>query len=371
MATIDLDGVHKRYGRVTALDGVSFGVKDGEFFCVLGPSGAGKTTTLKAIAGLEQPDGGQVRVGGVDVGDVEPTHRNLAMCFEGYALYPQLDVYGNIGSPLRSPQHRTPQAELDRRVRKTAAGLGIDHLLNRSVTQLSNGQRQRVALARVLVRPASAYLLDEPLAHLDAKLRAHMRAELRALSRDAGTTTVYVTHDYVEALSLADRIAVLRQGRILQSGTPEEIWQRPANVFVARAFGKPRISLVEGALVAEGDGEGSAFRGAGGAIRVPLGRGVAARDAVLLGVRARDLHLHRGAGDPPAGHARLAGSVYVLEQLGRQVEVTVQVGQERLSVLLPRDHARDLALDDTVTLTVDPAKVLVFAPGETGERIHP
>lgn len=368
MATISVESLRKTFGRVTALEDVSLDVRDGEFFCLLGPSGAGKTTTLKSIAGLVEPDSGVVRIGGQDVADVEPTHRNLAMCFESYALYPQHNVFENMASPLRSPLYRLPSSEVRQRVQRVADLLGIGHLLERSVTQLSNGQRQRVALGRVLVRPAHAYLLDEPLAHLDAKLRATMRAELKSISHEGLTTTVYVTHDYVEALSLADRIGVIREGRILQVGTPTEVWTKPANAFVAQAFGKPRINMLSGGLVSRNGGQ--AF--VSGGVEIPL-RDIDAPpgESVQLAVRPRDVALQLGAGDPPGTRVRLDGVVYVLEHLGRQTEVTVQIGESLVSVVVPRTAVPAMALDDKVGVLIDPSTTHVFLSGDEGKRVSP
>lgn len=369
MAAIEVRGLHKAFGKVTALEEVSFSVADGEFFCLLGPSGAGKTTTLKCVAGLTRPQRGSVFVDGEDVGDIEPNHRNLAMCFESYALYPQLSVFDNMASPLRSPAHRLDGDAVRHRVGGIAELLGIAQLLDRGVDQLSNGQRQRVALGRVLVRPANAYLLDEPLAHLDAKLRTAMRAELKRIAHgELTTTTVYVTHDYVEALSLADRIAVLKDGRIHQVGTPAQVWNEPADSFVAQAFGKPRICFVDGGLV-DGD-ETPWFVSSDGAVSIPVS-GVDARpgDAVRVGIRPRDLVLQVGAAEVAPGRVRVEGAVYVLEHLGRQTEVTVQVGQTWLSVLVPRAQAAGVAVGDKVGLVIDPEPVHVFLPGEQGRRI--
>ncbi|MDO0927704.1 ABC transporter ATP-binding protein [Streptomyces sp. TG1A-8] len=358
--SVALRDVHKSYGRTTALDGLELEVAEGEFFCLLGPSGAGKTTTLKIAAGLERPDRGTVEIGGRDMRDVEPYDRGVAMCFESYALYPHRSVYDNLASPLRSPRHRLPAAKARDRVGEIAGLLGIGGLLDRPVGQLSNGQRQRVALGRVLVRPARAFLLDEPLSHLDARLRRQMRAELKAIGAVRRTTTLYVTHDSVEALALGDRIGVVRDGRIVQTGTREDIWYRPYDTEVARAFGRPRINLLPGTVCEDG-----AFRSADGAARLPLPVRVPAGTGVLLGVRPRDVSL---TGD---GH-RLAGSVYVTEVLGRSVEVTVRIGASHLSLVTSRDEAAGLRPDDPVRPAVRPENLLLFEAdraGRPGRRI--
>ncbi|GAA4102491.1 ABC transporter ATP-binding protein [Actinomadura miaoliensis] len=367
MATIVLKGLRKTYGKVTALDGVDLELRDGEFFCLLGPSGAGKTTTLKAVAGLEEPDEGRVEIGGVDMDGVEPYDRRVAMCFESYALYPHYSAYDNMASPLRSPRYKVPADEAKRRVGRIAELLGISHLLDRNVGELSNGQRQRVALGRVLVRPADAFLLDEPLSHLDAKLRQSMRAELKTIGAVERTTTLYVTHDYVEALGLGDRIGVLREGRIVQVGTREEIWDRPADTFVAQSFGKPRVNLVEGAAA-----EGGRFRSPDGEVDIPLPGGVEIRPGrdLVLGVRPRDVALVRD-GRPADGTVELRGRVYVTEILGRQSEVTVSVGESRVSLVVPREQAAGLGREDPVRLAVPTARLLLFDPADGGRRIAP
>ncbi|GAA3960143.1 ABC transporter ATP-binding protein [Actinomadura viridis] len=371
MATLTLKGLRKTYGKVTALDGIDLEVADGEFFCLLGPSGAGKTTTLKAVAGLEPPDAGRVEIGGVDMDGVEPYDRGVAMCFESYALYPHYTAFDNMVSPLRSPRYRVPAAEARERVGRFAELLGISHLLDRGVGELSNGQRQRVALGRVLVRPARAFLLDEPLSHLDAKLRQSMRAELKTIGAVERTTTLYVTHDYVEALGLGDRIGVIRDGRIVQVGTREQIWNEPADTFVAHAFGKPRINLLPGEVA-----EGGRLRAAGGEIDLPSGgSGLAPGRAVTLGVRPRDLVLLRGAGDTaPEGMAEVRARVYVTEVLGRQSEVTVTVGDQRLALVVPREDAAGLAPETPVRLAVPGpdgpgGRTLLFDPADGGRRI--
>ncbi|MFE5185456.1 ABC transporter ATP-binding protein [Streptomyces sp. NPDC056628] len=360
---IRLRGVAKAYGAVRALDGLDLDVREGEFFCLLGPSGAGKTTTLKTVAGLELPDAGTVELDGVDQRGVEPYDRGVAMCFESYALYPHKSVYDNLAFPLRSPRHRLPAARARERIGEVAGLLGIAALLDRPVGQLSNGQRQRVALGRVLVRPARAFLLDEPLSHLDAKLRQQMRAELKAIGSVRRTTTLYVTHDSVEALALGDRIGVIRDGRIVQTGTREEIWYRPHDTEVARAFGRPRINLLPGTVT-----PGGGFRSADGGIELDLRAQAPPGTGVLIGVRPRDLTL--GAGP---GHT-LTGTVYVTEVLGRSVEVTVRLGDQRLALVVPRGEAAGLRPDDPVRLSVRPENLLLFEadrPERPGRRIGP
>ncbi|WP_420076361.1 ABC transporter ATP-binding protein [Streptomyces sp. JL3001] len=358
---IRLRDVRKTYGRVTALDGLELDVREGEFFCLLGPSGAGKTTTLKTVAGLETPDAGTVELDGRDMHGVEPYDRGVAMCFESYALYPHKSAYDNLASPLRSPRHRLPAAKARERIGEVAELLGISALLDRPVGRLSNGQRQRVALGRVLVRPARAFLLDEPLSHLDAKLRQQMRAELKAIGAVRRTTTLYVTHDSVEALALGDRIGVIRNGRIVQTGTREEIWYRPHDTEVARAFGRPRINLLPGAVTADGG-----FRSADGKVELPIRAEAAPGTEVLIGVRPRDLTLGEGPGH------ELTGTVYVTEVLGRSVEVTVRLGEQHLSLVAPRREATDLRPDDPVRLSVRPENLLLFEadrPERPGRRI--
>lgn len=351
MASLTLHGVRKEYGQVVALDSLDLDVRDGEFFVLLGPSGAGKTTTLKCVAGLEELSAGRVEIGGRDVTDAEPNSRHVAMAFENYALYPQYTVYDNIAFPLRSPRYRVSAQEAKSRIDRVTTTLGINHLLERAPRELSGGQRQRVALARVLVRPADVLLLDEPLSHLDAKLRAAMRAELKSLGDLQHTTSLYVTHDYLEALALGDRIAVLREGKLVQVGTREEMWHQPVDLFVAQAFGQPRINLVLGEIVRTDRGQ--AFRDQDGAFVIPLGDvDVPAQRSVWLGLRPRDLVLGESTGMHP-----LQGRVYVVESLGRQLEVTVDVGAQRISLVVPRT---EIEPDTTVTFSVPPHRLLLF-----------
>jgi multiple sugar transport system ATP-binding protein len=362
MATLSLQGLRKEYGDLVALDELNLDVRDGEFFVLLGPSGAGKTTTLKCIAGLETPTAGRVEIDGRDVTDVEPYDRNVAMAFENYALYPQKTAFQNMSFPLNSKRYRVSEEEARKRVERVAETLGIRHLLQRLPRELSGGQRQRVALGRVLVRPADVFLLDEPLSHLDAKLQMQMRAELRSLGEMQNTTSFYVSHDYREALALGDRIGVLREGRLVQMGTGEEVWQRPADTFVARTFGQPEINLVAGELV---DGpEGSLFRSRDGEIEVLLpNRPAPSGTSVELGIRPLDLEV--ADGETPPDTVKLAGRVYVVERLGRELEVTVKIGENLIAVVTGKGSKDP---DEQVTIFFSSSRLLLFE-AETGRRI--
>ncbi|MEJ5945191.1 ABC transporter ATP-binding protein [Pseudokineococcus basanitobsidens] len=378
MAGVTVTGVTKAYGKKRGVVDLSLDVADGEFFVVLGPSGAGKTTTLKAVAGLVEIDGGSVSIGGRDMAGVQPYHRRVAMAFESYALYPQRTVSENLASPLRSGRTGTYSAgEQQTRIEAVTTTLGINHLLERFPRELSNGQRQRVALGRVLVRPADAYLLDEPLSHLDAKLRAAMRAELKQLGSMSNTTSLYVTHDYQEALALGDRIAVLREGRLVQVGTPEEVWHHPVDSFVAKALGQPEINLLE-AVVDDGD-----LVAAGGGVRLPVPRGLDLRagDRARLGLRPRDLTLVPG--EDVAGESldrgqlvlqesadvevlQVEGRVRLAERLGRAVELEVDLGGGHHLIAVDESEA-PLAEGDAVRLAIPRRRVHVFAAGAPDE----
>jgi ABC-type sugar transport system ATPase subunit len=244
--TVRLEGIVKRHGALTVLHGIDLAIAAGEFFALLGPSGSGKTTTLRIIAGLEPHDTGRVIQDGIDVTHLEPGERDVAMVFQSYALYPHMSVYENIAFPLR--MIRTPSADIDVAVREAATKVHIEHLLVRKPGQLSGGQQQRCALARAIVRKPKLFLLDEPLSNLDAKLRLETRVELRKLQRALGITTVYVTHDQEEAMTIADRMAVFIEGRIVQIGTPNEVFDKPASIVVAAFIGSPPMNLLPGTL---------------------------------------------------------------------------------------------------------------------------
>ena len=313
MANVVLRDVEKRWGGFVAVARQSLSVADGEFLVLLGPSGCGKTTTMRMVAGLEEPSGGEIWIGERCVNDVMPKDRDIAMVFQNYGLYPHLSVGENIAYPLRV--RGVAKAERETRVADAARKVELGALLHRRPRELSGGQRQRVALARAIVRTPAVFLMDEPLSNLDAKLRVTMRAEIKHLQHELGITTIYVTHDQIEAMTLAHRVAVMNGGVVQQIAPPAEVYDQPANLFVAGFIGSPPMNLVPGALA---DG---VFTAPG--VRVP-GAGRGTRDGVVLGVRPECLAVtEAGAGD-------LAGGVVATELTGDAVLVTTQVGDARV-----------------------------------------
>ena len=292
MASVTLDAIDKRFGDQHIIKNVSVDIRDGEFCVLVGPSGSGKSTLLRIIAGLEEVSGGTVRIGGRDVTQLHPKERDIAMVFQSYALYPQLTVRENMGFSLKLAKR--PKAEIDAIVNEIARSLALDKLLDRYPRQLSGGQRQRVAMGRAIVRKPSVFLFDEPLSNLDAALRHHVRAEIREMYERMRTTCVYVTHDQVEAMTLADRIVVLRDGRVEQVGTPVELYDRPVNRFVAQFIGSPSINFFEG--VAQVCGDQTAIRCAEGIeIALPDRAPVHDGQEIVCGVRPE--HIRIGADD--------------------------------------------------------------------------
>ncbi len=248
MAEVSLHGVTKRFGAEVALNDVTLTVPDGAFVVLLGPTGAGKTTLLRIVSGLDRPDAGEVRIGGQDVAALTPAQRNVAMVFQQYSLYPHLTVRENLAFPLKSPLLRTPAAEIARKVAEVAAMLQIAHKLDNKATALSGGEMQRVSIGRALVRRPTVYLMDEPLSSLDAKLRADLRVELKDIQAKSGATFLYVTHDQVEAMTMATHVGVLDHGRLVQFGTPREIYENPVSLYAASRLGQPRINLLPAGL---------------------------------------------------------------------------------------------------------------------------
>ena len=319
MARIEYDDVSKRFPTQDrpAVDHLTLDVADGELLVLLGPSGCGKTTALRMLAGLEYPDSGDIRIDGKSVVRLEPKDRDVALVFQSYALYPHMSARDNIRYPLKIK--RMAESERDRRVATVAEMLSLQGLLDRRPARLSGGEQQRVALARAIVRQPRVFLMDEPLSNLDAKLRTHTRTELKALQRDLGTTTVFVTHDQAEAMTLADRIAVMDRGRLLQLGTPDDLYQRPANLFVAQFIGSPPMNILaaevrDGALVTEGGW------------RLPLPKTIAAARTVSVGIRPEAIVI-----DDAASGAQLA-EVLIAEPLGSETIVDVTVGSTLVKV---------------------------------------
>jgi multiple sugar transport system ATP-binding protein len=306
MATVTLSNLTKRYGKVEVLHGIDLQIADGEFVVLVGPSGCGKSTTLRMIAGLEDVSDGTVEIGGRVVNRVEPKDRDIAMVFQNYAIYPHMSVRRNIGFGLKTAKLSKDQKTA--RVEETAAILGMTDYLDRKPSALSGGQRQRVAIGRAMVRSPSVFLFDEPLSNLDAQLRTQTRIEIKKLHQRLGTTVIYVTHDQIEAMTLADRIVIMKDGHIQQVGTPSDVYHRPANTFVARFIGAPSMNL----LPATGDGVG--LRLTSGAVLPGSARG-----ELLVGIRPEDLH----PADPAT--APLSGKVTLAEPLGSETLLYVDV----------------------------------------------
>jgi multiple sugar transport system ATP-binding protein len=383
MAEIELRNVTKVFsGDVVAIDDVSLRIGDGEFIALVGPSGCGKSTLLRAIAGLEEVTSGEISIGGRDVTDLAPRHRDIAMVFQSYALYPHMSVRQNLGYGLKV--RRLPKAEIRKRVDEIAELLGLDDLLERKPAQLSGGQRQRVAMGRAIVREPQAFLMDEPLSNLDAKLRVGMRASLAQLHQRLGVTTVYVTHDQVEAMTLGQRVAVMKDGRVLQVDTPQTIYEQPRDLFVAGFIGSPAMNLVEATI----DGSEVAF----GQFRFPLDperRPPSGTERVILGIRPETFE---DVAFALPTLPTLAAEVVVLEELGSDAHVFFRVDATRVTVDTLEDEPDDGAdlvvergsllnarvdprtsacVGDSVRLAVDPARFHFFDPESGASLLGP
>jgi multiple sugar transport system ATP-binding protein len=353
VTVVEIESITKSFDGPAVVDGLNLTLEDGSLTVLVGPSGCGKSTTLRIVAGLESADAGTVRIGGRDVTRATPRERDVAMVFQNYALYPNLTVAGNIAFPLRNSG--VGKADAAERAREAAERVGIAPLLDRKPRQLSGGQQQRVAIARALVRTPSVFLFDEPLSNLDAKLRIELRSEIRRLQQELGITALYVTHDQEEAMTIADQLVVLDSGRIVQRGTPEELYRRPANTFVAGFIGSPSTNLLPGRL------SGGFFKADGLVWQAPAGPD---RD-FTLGVRPEDL-LVEPAGDDGDG------TVEVVELLGPRYVLIVKAGSHRLTAVVEAASVAGWATapapGDAVSVSVRPGRAHLF-DGSTGERI--
>jgi multiple sugar transport system ATP-binding protein len=358
MSAVTLRGLSKSYGPVQALRGIDLAVEPGEFTVLLGPSGCGKSTLLNAIAGLDEIDAGSVEIGGVDVTGREPSERGIAMVFQSYALYPTMTVRRNLSFGLRVRGVR--RTEVEQRLAWVTELLQLSGLLDRKPSQLSGGQRQRVAIGRALVQQAKVFLLDEPLSNLDAKLRTEMRVELKRLHQRLGATIIYVTHDQIEAMTLATRIAVMRAGSIEQYATPEALYERPATLFVAGFVGAPAMNFLSGSI---GRASGPVARIEADAVPLdgyPCGNSLADGQEIVFGIRPEHVSL---AGDPTRSPVIVAETLFI-EPMGADTLAWFQWGSQRISARLPPQRARGLS--GKVRLTLDVRQVSLFDP--TTER---
>ncbi|MEO1640517.1 MAG: sn-glycerol-3-phosphate ABC transporter ATP-binding protein UgpC [Pseudomonadota bacterium] len=348
MAEIQLRSVSKRWGSFVGVQSFDLTIADQEFLVLLGPSGCGKTTTMRMIAGLEDVTDGDILVDGKRINDLEPKDRDVAMVFQSYALYPNLNVYDNIRFPLKV--RGIPQAEHEERVMRASAMVELDDFLHRKPAELSGGQRQRVALARAIVREPNVFLMDEPLSNLDAKLRVSTRAQIKNLSHELKVTTIYVTHDQIEAMTLADRVVVMSKGVVQQVGTPTEIYDNPANTFVAGFIGSPAMNLVDGEIK---DGTFTTKN------MTVSGLPSSYNGPVTLGFRAEDASVAESGGE-------IGSKVYSLELLGEATMVTMRVGGTIVSVKSGKEYRAEI--DDAVHAAV-PAEICHLFDKTTGERL--
>lgn len=363
MSRIQLENVTKKFGKVTALDGVTLDIKDKEFFVLFGPAGAGKTTILNCIAGIQLPEEGVVKFDGEIVNLVDAAHRDTAMVFENYALYPQMTVYDNMASPLRSKLYKKDEEYIKEKIQSVAEMMKMDYLLERLPSQLSNGQKQRVAMGRALVRSPRVYLMDEPLAHLDAKLRNSMRTELKEIQANFGTTSIYVTHDFMEAMSLGDRIAIINEGKVVQIGTGDEIYYMPCNEFVAQLMGDPEINLFTGALTKSGDKYMLAVEGLDKTYELPVEKDLYAKldelglDKIDMGMRPQHL---KYSFEPKEGYLKCI--VYSYESIGNKSVIVAEatdgkqlrmIAPNGLSVKIDQDVYVDMKIDNAMFFDAD------------------
>ncbi|MCL0075991.1 ABC transporter ATP-binding protein [Dehalococcoidia bacterium] len=366
MMKVKLENLTKKFGEVIAVDNLSLDVREKEFLILLGSSGCGKTTALRCIAGLETPDEGKIYIGNELVNGLPPGKRDVAMVFQSYALYPHMTVFDNLAYPLKV--RRSQKDEIKRRVKGTAELLEIENLLGRKPGQLSGGQAQRVALGRAIIREPRVFLMDEPLASLDAKLRAYMRAELKKLQKDLGVTTIYVTHDQVEAMTMGDRVAVMSQGKLMQVGSSEESYYCPRNLFVAGFIGSPPMNFID--VIFETRSDKFFLRGKDFCIELPRRLGEMAlnnaKDSkMVLGIRPEDVVIGNHKGHYTEDTC-IEAEVYVVEPLGRDVLVNLRRGDLTLRVLTPPPFGAKMG--DNIQLSLNTAKIHMF-DRKTGQSL--
>ena len=354
MASIELDGVVKDYGDIRAIHGVELFISEGEFVAFVGPSGCGKSTLLRMIAGLEEITAGELKIGKTRVNDVEPRDRNVAMVFQDYALYPHMSVAENIGFGLK--MRGVSANEIQKQVKSAAEILQIEHLLDRKPAKLSGGQRQRVAMGRAIVREPSVFLFDEPLSNLDAKLRIDMRMQIKRLRELLQTTTVYVTHDQIEAMTLADRIVILRDGRIEQSGRPVDIYREPANRFVAEFIGSPQMNMLSGVLNTNSPSGDNLISIGGSQLSVGPLRNGEIGEAIWLGIRPE--HLQSESGD-----SIITGVVDLIEQFGSDTMLLCQYEGEEFTARVPADLPVERGQPIAFSVTLERLHVFSQATG--------
>ena len=328
MAKVKIENVSINFGTTAALSNIDFEVKNSEFFILLGPTGAGKTTTLRLISGLERPDSGKILIDGIDVTKVQPAYRDTAFVFQQYSLYPNYSVFDNLAFPLRSPLRKESPEKIKQRVLEIATLLKIENKLNNSATELSGGEMQRVAIGRALVRTPNIYLMDEPLSSLDAKLRGDLRVELKRIQKELGATILYVTHDQIEAMTMADRIGVLREGKLIQIGTPSEIYSSPADTYVACRLGSPQINLLPKDLFDFPE--------------IPA-------ETKTLGIRPEDVIL---------GSSEMEGTVSGIENLGADTILLLNFNEHE--VFAYADPRKTYSYGDVLKVGIDPEKTLFF-----------
>jgi multiple sugar transport system ATP-binding protein len=357
MSDLRITGLHKHYGGVHAVKGIDLEVPSGEFTVLVGPSGCGKSTLLRSIAGLEEVDAGTIEIGNRDVTWERPRDRDIAMVFQSYALYPYMNVFENIAFGLRA--RKVARADIDKRVRRAAEMLGIGALLHRRPRELSGGQRQRVAIGRAIVRDARLFLFDEPLSNLDAQLRDEMRAEIKRLHQELKRTMIYVTHDQIEAMTLADRIVLLREGEIEQQGSPLELFGQPASRFVAGFLGSPRMNFLDARLE-----RGGAILDGGVVVAMPVAARHAGR-SVILGIRPQ--HIYRASEKVTNGRARVEAVVELVQVTGTRVIVTLALGTA--SLIADLETTEPLSPRQSVAIEIDMTRVLLFDP-QSGRRAH-